>query len=252
MGHILNLSEEALEVLEAGKLDGYSYYLPQGQLTRQLYVEINKILETIGGKWDRKSGSHIFSSDPEAALEQALDSGRLAGGVVDEKKLYQFYETPQGLAQRVVEEAAIEPGMSVLEPSAGRGALLEPLDQSAVDLTCVEIDSKHSTYLSESGISCINQDFVNWMPDRTYDRIIMNPPFTRQQDVDHVSKAFQLLKPAGRLVAITSPGWQFRDNRKSTAFRELVDKHGWYEDIPEGTFKTSGTMIRTVLVVLDR
>ncbi len=53
-------------------------------------------------------------------------------------------------------------------------------------------------------------------------------------------------------MAIMSPGFTFRENRKSTEFRELVASKGWYEPLPEGAFLESGTNVNTVLVVLDK
>jgi hypothetical protein len=61
------------------------------------------------------------------------------------------------------------------------------------------------------------------------------------------------VKPGGRLVAIMSPGWTFRTNRKSVEFKAFVDEFN--SDIifnEAGAFKESGTMIRTVTVVLDK
>jgi hypothetical protein len=39
---------------------------------------------------------------------------------------------------------------------------------------------------------------------------------------------------------------------RSRAVRELVERHGTIEPLPEGSFKESGTMVRTVLVTLSR
>ena len=85
-----------------------------------------------------------------------------------------------------------------------------------------------------------------------FDRIIMNPPFEKQADIDHVTKAFELLADGGILVAIMSNGVTFRNNKKTVAFREnILDKHAaLIEDNPEGAFKSSGTMVNTIMVKL--
>ena len=82
--------------------------------------------------------------------------------------------------------------------------------------------------------------------------VLMNPPFSRQQDVQHVLHAFKFLRPGGRLVAVMSPSWAFRQNKLSEEFRQFVDKYGDYYDNPPGTFKAAGTSVNTVLVLLDR
>lgn len=86
-----------------------------------------------------------------------------------------------------------------------------------------------------------------------YDRVVMNSPFANGADVAHVTHAFSFLRPGGRLVAIMSAAVKFRSDRKTKAFRELVEAHGGeIEDLPEGSFRASGTDVRTVLVTIDR
>jgi type I restriction-modification system DNA methylase subunit len=87
----------------------------------------------------------------------------------------------------------------------------------------------------------------------TFDRVVMNPPFAGQQDIDHVTHAFGFLRPGGRLVAIMAAGVLFRENRKAVEFRALVDAaDGTIEENDEGAFKVSGTGVRTVTVTMDR
>jgi hypothetical protein len=54
------------------------------------------------------------------------------------------------------------------------------------------------------------------------------------------------------LVAVTSLGWTFRDDRQSAAFRELVEEHGEYEENAKGAFKESGTEAASVVLVLRK
>ncbi|EMB4316715.1 hypothetical protein U9D58_000208 [Citrobacter freundii] len=43
----------------------------------------------------------------------------------------------------------------------------------------------------------------------------------------------------------------FRSNKLTTDFRQLiVDRGGHIEELPEGAFKSSGTMVNTVIVVI--
>ena len=46
-------------------------------------------------------------------------------------------------------------------------------------------------------------------------------------------------------------GVEFRQDKATEAFRKLVaDCGGWFERLPDGAFKASGTGVRTVLVVI--
>ena len=81
------------------------------------------------------------------------------------------------------------------------------------------------------------------------DKIIMNPPFTRQQDADHILQAYDMLGESGILVSVCSVGPFFRNNRKSIEFREFLESvDAEVFDLPEGAFKESGTMIATKII----
>lgn len=45
---------------------------------------------------------------------------------------------------------------------------------------------------------------------------------------------------------------EFRTNKKTTEFKDLVDEHGWIEPVEDGAFKASGTMVRSVIIVLNK
>ena len=50
-----------------------------------------------------------------------------------------------------------------------------------------------------------------------------------------------------------SPSWQYRTDRKHAEFRAwLQELDHEVEDLPEGTFKSSGTNIRTLLVTIRK
>jgi type I restriction-modification system DNA methylase subunit len=81
----------------------------------------------------------------------------------------------------------------------------------------------------------------------------MNPPFRNQSDIDLVLHAYSMLARNGRLVAIMSGGVMFRNNAKTTAFRELVHScGGTITENPPGSFKESGTSVNTVMVTMNK
>lgn len=81
----------------------------------------------------------------------------------------------------------------------------------------------------------------------------MNPPFSRQQDVDHVLHALKFLKPGGTLVSVMSASVCFRTNRKTPDFWEVLKRQHSYQrqDNPENSFAESGTQINTCTVVVQ-
>ncbi|WP_424627569.1 hypothetical protein [Bradyrhizobium sp. SYSU BS000235] len=92
-------------------------------------------------------------------------------------------------------------------------------------------------------------DFTLVHPEPIFDRAVMNPPFPRQADIDHVMHAIGFLKPGGRIVAIMSAAITFRGDTKTTRFRDLIEeRRGFIKPLPTGSFKSSGTMVNTVVV----
>lgn len=161
-----------------------------------------------------------------------------------------FFETPPPVVERMIEEADIQPGMSVLEPSAGRGGIADRLPGD-VAITVAERSSTLRDELQRKGY----QPLLDGLEVQgTFDRIIMNPPFEANADIDHARHAFDRnLKPGGRLVAIVGAGAFQRQGKKEQAFRDWLDALGAsYEPLPDDTFKRSGTLARSYLVVVDK
>ncbi len=163
-----------------------------------------------------------------------------------------FFPTPQPVIDRIMEEADIQPGMSVLEPSAGFGDIAQAAKDAGGEVEVVEISPTLREYLKDAGFEPTSSDFLEHTGE--YDRIVMNPPFSKRQDVDHVRHAFSLLKPGGKLVAITSEGPFFGSDAKAKEFRDFVDEHGSSEKLPEGAFKSSfnTTGVNTRIVVIEK
>lgn len=222
-----------------------------GQLDRKMYVRVNKILEMMGGKWNRKLQGHVFLEDPTDLFETVI----VTGEITDKKKLFQFYETPLEVVDRMIELADLEAGMTILEPSAGKGAIIKRLPKSC-KVIAVELNKEMADKIATmKNVSSVEQnDFLKCNKNFTrVNRVIMNPPFTRQQDIDHVIHAFNMLKNDGKLVSVMSMSFTFSSTKKAQAFRDFMQSNdSGYEVLSEGSFKTSGTMIRTTLVWLKK
>jgi hypothetical protein len=111
--------------------------------------------------------------------------------------------TPRETAKRIVGFARIEDGDSVLEPSCGRGALLEWIaGDTSLRLFGVDIDPENAVYCSERDWSVGAQkfvcgDFLSMVPCAEFDLAILNPPFEDGQAEAHIMQA---LKWARRVV----------------------------------------------------
>jgi len=233
----MKIANDVSDVLGNSTIEGNNLYLSSEQLDRKLYVAVNKVLVSIGGKWNRKAKAHIFNESPQDILEQIL----LSGEYTDEKKEYQFFETPIELSKKLVEMAGIKEGESVLEPSAGKGRIASFIN----NCDCIEMNENNYKYLQENGFNVVGRDFISF--DKKYDVIIANPPFTKQQDIDHVNHMIELSNR--KVVSIMSSSVMFRSNKKTVDFRSLVDSlRGTIEMLPDKSFSESGTNVNSCVV----
>ncbi|MEU8272651.1 methyltransferase, partial [Sphaerisporangium sp. NPDC049002] len=163
--------------------------------------------------------------------------------------------TPPALAEQVVAAADIQPGMTVLEPSAGNGALAALAAERGGLVHAVELYAPFAERLRRLGLQQVTVgDFMDLTPaqhSQRYDRVVMNPPFRRGTDVLHVMRAMRFLKPDGLLVAVMSAGLADRQTGTAVHLRSLVAlRGGRIEYLPEGAFVSAGTGVRTILVTI--
>ena len=141
----------------------------------------------------------------------------------EEQVRLQQFSTPLPLAYAALQAAAVRPGDTVLEPSAGTGMLAVmaqcALGNSATgNLHLNEYAPTRARLLTklfpEAVVTAFNAETI---ADRLRDVrptvVLMNPPFsatpgvdriTRDADLRHVRSAASMLPPGGRLVTITS------------------------------------------------
>lgn len=188
--------------------------------------------------------------DPEA-----LKAAELAARIAKLRfaKIEGYFPTPAALIARMIEAARVEPGARVLEPSAGSGAIADALKAEGADVICIEVHSTLCGILRDKRHNVIQSDFREVGELGEFDAVLMNPPFERGQDLEHVYRAYNCLKPGGRLVAIMGAGVKFRQDRRYSEFRDWSERLGGeFEDVPAGAFKESGTGIASVMLTIDR
>jgi len=209
----------------------------------------------MGGKWNRKAESHVFQEgdDPAEMLEAVL----LNQEVRDLKKEYQFFPTPWPIIERMCKLAELDkigPSSVVMEPSCGDGRIADAImEYHPGGLVCYELNPDMNKYLSGKPYIVEYLDFLTVTKEEVgtlgIDRVVMNPPFTRFQDIAHVLHAFALLNDRGILVSVLCESTFFRSDKKAVTFREFLERHGAEViELGENAFKESGTPIKTRLV----
>lgn len=174
----------------------------------------------------------------------------------DSREGQDYYPTPEPLGYMMNQWGQIGEGESVLEPSAGHGAIARYVPKENL-LTAVEpsqrLFSKLQIKAGGNGRKFENDVFENYNVVNKHDVVLMNPPFGvgGRMAVDHVAKAFQHLDEGGRVVAIIPRGSTDKKFEK------------WYEGqkdavltaeigLPDITFERAGTSVNCRVVVIDK
>lgn len=235
----MKIDNDVIDVLKTSRAEKNMLFI-DAKLERDLYLKVNKVLKLMQGKWSSAKHATLFPKDVEDILQEII----ITGEYVSEKKEFQFYETPTELAKRMVEMANILPwGENCLEPSAGKGNIAQFMPEP----DCIELNPDNRKALQNKGFNLIWDDFLTFEPKKKYHIIIMNPPFWQQMDIRHITKAIEIAEDM--VIAICSPAFQYRTDKRSVNFRDLLRRYNTkIEDLDPGTFKSSGTMISTCLL----
>jgi hypothetical protein len=238
------------DILKQCIVNGNIVKLPEGHLERKLYQEVAKSLELIGGKWKGgKTLGFVFQEDPTELLYEITN-----GEKRNLKKEFQFFETPENLADKLVCYADLKQDDTILEPSAGQGAIIKSINKICdIVPDCYELMPVNAHILNKSNLkfNLIGNDFL-LNKGKQYTKIIANPPFSKNQDIDHIKMMYNCLKKGGKLVSIASNHWRLSNNKKETNFKNwLFDINALIIDVDAKAFQESGTMISTCIIIIN-
>lgn len=179
-----------------------------------------------------------------------------------------YFPTPPDLAARMAAMLPEGP-LTVLEPSAGDGALVRAVLEARPEafVVAVEPNAQLHGMLGRLPLDRLRphrgtfEEFDAARPDGStppelFGAVVMNPPFSAPGQpvlfAEHLMRAYEHLDKGGRLVAIVPAGFEYRVDRKIARVRELVEELGGWEPLPDGTFAGSGTSVGTILCWLDK
>lgn len=238
----MKIAKEIIDLLAKCEVEGKTLKITE-QLDRKTYGQLNKVLTAIGGKWNAKQKVHLFQEDVSEMIENIINTGEYSCI----KKDFQFFPTPIELAKKIIKLAEITPDDICLEPSAGMGNIAQFMPNCDV----IELHEDNRKTLIDKGFNLVHDDFLTFIPEKKYTAIVMNPPFSKGQDIEHVTKAIEMAERV--VVAITSTSVIFRNDKKTEAFRKLVAYYGGtIEELPAESFKESGTQVNTCLIVVRK
>lgn len=219
--------------------NGYhSYYVRNGKLIATACPVINGLRAMVA-----KAGPVAEPKPDVSVMEAQTKFAHIPG----------FFPTPDELVQQMIEAADLCAGDVVLEPSAGKGDIAVAVKCAGADVECVEVEGRLVEILKAKHLRVTQGDFLAMPAHAGFDAVLMNPPFEKGADIDHVRHAFGFVKEGGKLVAIVSAGALYRQDRKATEFRAWLDELG--AEITdngaafEKAFKRTGVATSLVVIV---
>ena len=167
-----------------------------------------------------------------------------------------YFPTPEPLGYKMMEWANMGEGDTVLEPSAGHGAIARYAPKGN-QMVAIEPSQSLFTKLQLKagglGRKFQNTIFENYDISNKHDVVVMNPPFgtAGATAIAHLGKAFKHLEEGGRVVAIIPRGStdkkfdKWIDGEKTAVLRAEVE-------LPDILFEQAGTRVVCRVVVVDK
>lgn len=167
-----------------------------------------------------------------------------------------YFPTPEPLGYKMMEWANMGEGDTVMEPSAGHGAIARYAPKGN---QMVAIEPSQSLFaklqLKAGGLGrkFVNTIFENYDISNKHDVVVMNPPFgtAGATAIAHLGKAFKHLEEGGRVVALIPRGStdkkfeKWIEGEKTAVMRAEVE-------LPDIVFKQAGTNVVCRVVVVDK
>lgn len=244
---------EAFEESQEG--DGWKKYLP-GSKTEGTGGKANDYRQEQATDFDRAKAVY-FGKQKKNSRTKSQEG-------------HDYFATPEPVGYKMVQWLQSKPGQSLLEPSAGDGAIARWMPDNTYN-TVVEPSRDLTPKLMRNvaGAKVVESTFENFDLHNKFDGIAMNPPFGKGKDrggklaMEHVAKAYKHLKDGGRLIAIIPDGpacqkrfdkWFYGDpEAKRKADRGIADGVLMADiHLPSVTFEREGTNINTRMVVIDK
>lgn len=180
----------------------------------------------------------------------------------------EFFPTPEPVIRKMLDPFLYQKDggisqLTILEPSAGSGAILDFIDgfvkrnnysnkQGHQRLYCCEIDPNLKATLHGKNYRVIADNFLQYNTDYFFDLIAMNPPFSNGDQ--HVLHAWETVANGGHVVALLNAETlrnPYTQTRQQLA--RLVEDHGSAEYIGRAFLTAERrTDVEVVLVRLQK
>lgn len=239
--HLLTLSRC---VIRAAKT--HTELAPPTGLNKAQTYGLLKVVALLKGT-RQPDGVFRFEETSPAEVRRRIETTLLTGSTHEGYPSSDF-GTPLDTAEHLLSVARVAPGMTVLEPSAGRGHLTTALRHFGATVLAIEVEKDRANELAEKAhyslvsrpprqgvtpgelLGVLQFDFLAahptdldvYSPDG-FDAVVMVPPFdglgVQYAYMRHVLHALPMLKPRGVLVACLPAGCSYQCDAPTVEFR---------------------------------
>jgi hypothetical protein len=175
----------------------------------------------------------------------------------------EFFPTPKEVIEKMVLEADLNKEHYILDPSAGKGDILEYIKSDFTTfgnnynyledrkLYGIELNQDLATILKEKEVRVLADDFLEYEPSMSFDRILMNPPFSNGDE--HLLKAWEILDSGKIVCLLNAETIKNPYTKKRKLLLEIISKNGYAKEMGQ-CFKTAErkTNVEVVMVVLEK
>ena len=219
-----------------------------------LYAGFKKHMANNFGKWRGGKKQYFeFEFDAVELLDKFQNGQR-----PNFRKETDFFPTPESVIDQMCQTVIPWGDMKILEPSAGRLDIVKYVNNFSQGLDhdwhLIELNPINRQNIIDAGMteSLIGHDFDEYEPpvnaDDLFDAVYANPPFSRI--AEHVEKISICLKPYGDAVIVVPANFKNKHAALVQRIEPRFEYVGFYE-IPEGSFKQSGTGVSTNIMHLS-
>lgn len=253
------ISDEIAVILRRARIEGSILRIDE-KLQPKVYAQVRKVLDNCGGTWNRGLQGHLFGPTGIPDLMRSLDTGKS----VDPISEHQAFYTPELIARDMAQLALMRTRtpargqpLRMLEPSVGGAALVHAAMRIEPTIAVVAVEIRAETCLtmpsalrSNAGFTLKQADFLTLEKKDLgdFDLVLMNPPFAKGQDLEHIRHAAGFLRPGGTLCALAWPAFMQPGTRKQREFSDwLQELEADVERLPESQFGRTSLSVARIL-----
>lgn len=169
-----------------------------------------------------------------------------------------FYPTPKNVITQMLNKLKNGSPHSILEPSAGKGDILEEISLfyehlrgRMPKLYCIEKDRELRSCLLGKEFTVIDSDFLTYTGRIQFDVILMNPPF--DDGAKHLLKAWEILYNGEIVCLLNKETYLNPYTKERQLLKQIIDNNGTIDDLGKCFIEAERpTDVEVIMVYLSK